>query len=87
MQSVKVSSKRQISLPSAACRELGIAAGDRLSVEIRDGELVLRPRPARASERLWGLGKEIWEGVDPVEYVRALRDEMDRDFEERTTIR
>ena len=87
MPSVKVSSKRQITIPSDACRRLGIAAGDRLTVEIRDDELVLRSRPVRASERLRGLGKETWAGVDPVEYVRALRDEMDREFEERARIK
>ena len=26
---------------------------------------------------LHGLGKEIWEGVDPKEYVRKLRDEWE----------
>ncbi len=76
MLSVKVSTKHQISVPSEARRRLGIQAGDRLSVEIRDDELVLRRRPAKASERLRGLGKGIWQGVDPVEYVRALRDDF-----------
>jgi AbrB family looped-hinge helix DNA binding protein len=78
MQSVKVSSKRQISLPSDACRRLGIAAGDRLNVEIRENELILRRRPATAFERLWGLGAHIWEGIDPVEFTRSLRDEFER---------
>ena len=78
MPSAKVSSKRQITLPSEACRRLGITAGDRLNVEIRDDELVLRRRPATAFERLWGLGAHVWDGVDPVEYVRALRDESER---------
>ena len=32
------------------------------------------PRP---SERLRGLGKEAWRGVDPVRHVRQLRDEGD----------
>ena len=74
MLSVKVSSKNQISLPSEARKRLGIQAGDRLAVEIREGEIVLsRPKPA--SERLHGLGSEIWQGVDPVVYVRQLRDE------------
>jgi len=26
---------------------------------------------------LRGLGKELWEGIDPVEYVRAERDSWD----------
>ena len=53
--SAKVSSKNQISIPSEARRRLGIEPGDRLSVEIVDETLVLRLRPQRASERLWGI--------------------------------
>jgi AbrB family looped-hinge helix DNA binding protein len=75
--SVKVSTKHQIVVPSRARRALGIQPGDRLTVEIRGGELVLTPRPTRASERLRGLGAEVWQGVDPVEYVRRLRREWD----------
>jgi hypothetical protein len=39
--------------------------------------IILRPRPRRASERLRGLGSKVWEGVDPVEYVRDLRHEWE----------
>lgn len=77
MPSVKVSSKHQISLPSKARRELGIEAGDRLSVEVAGDTLILRPRPQRPSARLRGLGREAWHGRDPVGEVRALRDEGD----------
>ena len=73
MPSIRVSSKHQVSLPSEARRRLGIQAGDRLSVEVRDDALVLRLRPARPSERLRQLGREVWRQVDPVEYVRELR--------------
>lgn len=78
MLSVKVSTKHQISVPSEARRRLGIAAGDRLAVEITDDTIVLRRRPERPSERLRGLGAHVWGGVDPVAFVRQLRDEMDR---------
>lgn len=81
MPSVKVSTKYQISLPSEARRRLGIAAGDRLTVEVRDDELVLKRRPERAFDRLWGLGAHVWKGVDPVEYIRAIRDEFDHELE------
>ena len=73
MQSVKVSTKHQISLPSAARRQLGIQPGDRLAVEVTGDALVLRLRPDRASQRLRGLGSETWRGIDPVRYVRDLR--------------
>ncbi len=83
MLSAKVSTKKQISLPSEACRRLGIQPGDRLTVEVRDDTLVLRRRPAKASDRLRGLGKGMY--GDPVEFVRRLRDEWDRELNERTT--
>ncbi|MFN8520399.1 MAG: AbrB/MazE/SpoVT family DNA-binding domain-containing protein [Chloroflexota bacterium] len=74
MISVKVSTKHQIAVPSEARRALGIAAGDRLSVEIVGDAMVIKRRQL-AGARLRGLHKEVWEGVDPVEYVRQLRDE------------
>jgi AbrB family looped-hinge helix DNA binding protein len=76
MLSVKVSTKHQVVVPSEARRALGIKAGDRLSVELTPDAVVLRPRRS-AGSRLRGLGKEAWQGVDPVEYVRTLRREWD----------
>jgi AbrB family looped-hinge helix DNA binding protein len=78
MLSVKVSTKHQIVVPSAARRALGIEAGDRLSVEVTSEGIILRPRARRAGARLRGLGSELWQGVDPVEYVRQLRQEWDK---------
>ena len=78
MLSVKVSSKHQISIPSEARRRLGIQIGDRLAVELTDDAIVLRLRPERASDRLRGLGSAVWQGVDPVAYVRDLRDASER---------
>ena len=38
-------------------------------------------QPETSSQRslleLRGLGKEIWEGVDPVQYINELRDDWD----------
>jgi len=76
MLSVKVSTKHQISVPSAARRALGIKAGDRLMVEIRDHEIALVPRTERAADRLRALGRGYY-GDDPVAYIRALRDEWE----------
>jgi AbrB family looped-hinge helix DNA binding protein len=85
MPSVKVSSKNQISIPSDARRRLGIVAGDRLSVEISDGAMVLRRRPQRASERLWGIGHGLY-GPDPVTFVREIRDELEANLREREAL-
>jgi AbrB family looped-hinge helix DNA binding protein len=79
MLSVKVSSKNQISLPSEARKRLGIRPGDRLTVEVRADAIVLAPR-RRPSERMRGIGRHAWDGVDPVERIRREReaDEADR---------
>ena len=75
MLSVKVSTKHQIAVPSEARRALGIKAGDRLVVEIREDEIALKPRPHGAAERLRGIGEGTY--GDPVAFVRALRDEWE----------
>ena len=63
---------------------MGIEPGDRLSVEIIDEAMVLRRRPQRASERLWGIAAgKGWYEPDPVTYVRELRDELEADLIER----
>lgn len=82
MLSVKVSTKYQIAVPSEARRRLGIVAGDRLTVTIENDEIVLRKRAAKASERLWGLGRGLY-GPDPVAFVRSTRDELEAEFGER----
>ena len=84
MLSVKISTKHQIVVPSAVRRELHLQPGDRLTVEVREGEIVLRPRPEKASERLRGLGKGLY--GDPVEYVRRLRDEWEDRRRERDAL-
>ena len=76
MLSVKVSTKHQIAVPSEARKALGIKAGDRLDVEVRDGLILLRPRAGTVADRLYGTGRGIF-GPDPVAYVRALRDEWE----------
>ena len=74
MLSVKVSTKHQIVVPSAARQRLGIKPGDRLDVEVADGVIHLR-RHLPAGERLRGIGAHIWDGTDPAERIRKMRDE------------
>jgi AbrB family looped-hinge helix DNA binding protein len=85
MLSAKVSTKNQISIPSEARRRLGIEPGDRLSVEIVDEALVLRRRPERASDRLWGIARGLY-GPDPVTFVREIRDELEANLREREAL-
>ena len=74
MQSVKVSDKFQIAVPASVRRALGIKRGDRLLVDIRGNQIVLRREPSDYATELAGLHAEIWEGVDPNEYIRHERE-------------
>jgi AbrB family looped-hinge helix DNA binding protein len=86
MLSVKISSKHQIAVPSEARKKLGLRAGDRLDVEI-DGDVIHLRRHVPAGTRLLGIGAHIYDGTDPAERIRALRDEWEaRDIERRAQI-
>lgn len=51
-QEIKVTSKGQITLPKAIRNRLKIAEGDYLQVELKGGELVLRPAPKNTGQEL-----------------------------------
>lgn len=72
---VKVSHKYQVSVPSAARKKLHIEKGDHLLVDVRDGYIVLMPEPQDYARHLRGLHREVWENVDPNEYVRGERED------------
>ena len=77
--SVKISSKHQISVPSAIRKELHLESGDHLLATVRDGVIVLVPQRGDALEELRGLHREIWAGVDVQAYIDEDRDSWDSD--------
>ena len=70
---VKLSAKHQIVIPREVRKQLGLAAGDGLLVEVRGNTIVLVPRPRSYAKRLRGLHKEVWRDVDAKAYVREER--------------
>lgn len=71
---VKVSSRYQIAVPRIARERLKIEKGDRLLVDVQDGVLVLVPCPRDYSERLAGLHREVWAGVNTDAYLHEERE-------------
>jgi len=55
-------------------REQRLVLLDILQTELKDGEDENR---RHSILELHGLGKDIWQAVDPNEYVRTLREEWD----------
>jgi AbrB family looped-hinge helix DNA binding protein len=72
-ETVKVSGRYQISLPSHARRQLGIEAGDRLLVVVQDGMLILLPQPEDFVSYMAGLHREVWQGIDVPAYLNEER--------------
>ncbi len=72
-QSVKVSNRYQIAIPSATRKQLGIEAGDRLLVDVQGDVIVLLPKPENYVTYMAGLHKEVWQKVDPVVYLNEER--------------
>jgi len=71
---VKVSSRYQVALPSAARKQLDIEKGDQLLVDVQGDLLIMMRRPTDYTARLEGLHSDIWQDIDPNEYIRKERD-------------
>lgn len=75
MTTATVSSKSQITLPAAACREAGIKPHDRVIVEVRDRTIVIRSAPDLLD--LKGiLGKALPRKEEIKRMTRALTDRV-----------
>ena len=77
---VTISSKRQITIPAAMARELGLEPGGKLVARLENGALVLKPRPKSLIEYLDSFPKGVYgrtkEEIDA--YIREQRGGWDR---------
>lgn len=74
VERVKVSSSYQIEVPADAREKLHIESGDYLRVEVSDAGILLIPEERSYVQRFSGFHREIWEGIDPREYIRQERE-------------
>jgi len=77
---VRVSSKRQITLPAAIFRKLTIHPGQKLLLEVQGDKIVISPKTTSYTELLAGSLKNVY-GHTPEEvnaYVRQEREAWDR---------
>ena len=75
-----ISSKRQVTIPAAMARALGLEPGGKLVARLKDGEIVLKPRPRSWFEYVTGGPIGVYghskEEID--EYIRDVRKGWDR---------
>jgi AbrB family looped-hinge helix DNA binding protein len=74
MSTIKMSSKNQVVIPSEARLKLGLKAGDRLKVLIKGDSICLVKEPDNYVEKLYGSGKDIYNG----NYLVAERDSWNK---------
>jgi len=71
---VRVSRKYQVVIPKRVRKALNIGCGDELVVSVKDGQILMRPKPKRYVDYMRGLYKELWRGVETTEHVEGERE-------------
>ncbi|MFH1625073.1 MAG: AbrB/MazE/SpoVT family DNA-binding domain-containing protein [Pseudomonadota bacterium] len=75
---VKLSSKCQIVIPKSVRDELEIGPGDELLMEVKEGSVIMHPKPKSYTEYMIGLHKEVWKDVDTDRYLNEERESWER---------
>ena len=70
---ITVSSKYQIVIPREAREKLNLKTGDKLIIKTNNEKIIIYPQPKSYAKYSLGLGKEIWQGIDAIEYVKKER--------------
>lgn len=81
VETVTVTSKGQVTIPSRLRRELGIVEGERLLI-VREGNAI-KIIPVPKLSKLAGVDEEIFRGKKPSEEIEAVRREWTKEFEKR----
>jgi len=81
VETVTVTSKGQVTIPSELRRELEIGEGEKLIV-VREGNAI-KMIPVPRLSRLAGVDREVFRGRRPSKEIEEARREWDEDFERR----
>lgn len=60
MKPLKISSKRQITLPVKVCNQLSIKDGDYLLLDIQEDRIILTPAPENPAKHFRGISKGLF---------------------------
>ena len=82
VETVTVTSKGQVTIPSKLRRELRITEGEKLLI-IREGNAI-KVVPLPKLSKLAGVDEEIFRGKKPSEEIEVTRKEWTKEFEKRT---
>lgn len=81
VETVTVTSKGQITIPSKLREELKITEGEKLLI-IREGNAI-KIVPVPKLSKMAGIDKEVFEGKKPSKDIEVVRKEWTKEFEKR----
>ena len=81
-ETVTVTSKGQVTIPSRLRKELRILKGEKLLI-VREGNAI-KIIPVPKLSRLAGVDEEVFRGKKPSEEIETMRKEWSREFDKRT---
>ena len=61
-------------IPKKYREKLGIGPGKEVLLEMLDSAIMVKPRPDNYTQYMSGLGKDIWEDIEPTEYTKKERE-------------
>jgi len=73
MKEATISGKNQIVIPKEAREALGVKAGDKLLVVVRNGQVIIFKKPKSYEAAIRGLAR----GIYPKGYLRKERESWD----------
>jgi len=74
MSTATIGARFQVVIPRREREQLGLTPHAKVSVEVSDGAVVIRPLPRDG----WrGIGRELVDGTDATDYVARLRREWE----------
>lgn len=76
--SIKLSSKCQIVIPKHVREALEIGPGNELLMEVKEGSLIIYPKPKSYTDYMIGLHKDVWMNVDTDTYIDKERESWKR---------
>ncbi|RJP59403.1 MAG: AbrB/MazE/SpoVT family DNA-binding domain-containing protein [Deltaproteobacteria bacterium] len=75
---VKLSSKCQVVIPKHVREALEIGPGDELLMKVKEGSLIIYPKPKSYTNYMMGLHKEVWKDVDTDSYLDKERNSWEK---------
>ena len=70
---VKLGNRSQLIIPKKIRERLGLGPGKEVLLKTVGNTIVVKPRPENYTQYMCGLGKDIWENVEPADYVKGER--------------